>query len=99
MKTNIELKLEAKRSLQGNWALAIIACIIFWILSGLGGSSNQDINSFESTSFNTTMSILSLILTGPITFGLKTVFLRFIRSQEVTFKSLFDGFSYFLETF
>jgi uncharacterized membrane protein len=99
MKTNLELKLEAKRSLQGNWVLAIIACIIYGILTGLGGSSNQEINEFESTSFNTTMSILGLILTGPITFGLKTVFLSFTRSQAVTFKSLFDGFSYFLQTF
>lgn len=96
MKSNAELKLEGKNSLEGNWGLAIGACVVVWILTAafVGGSENARTSSFESI-----MSIFSLILSGPLAFGLSKIFLRLNRFQEVSFNNLFDGFNYFLQTF
>ena len=96
MKISADLKLEGKRNLEGNWGLAIGASVTVWLLTAafIEGSSNQAMTSFEST-----MSILSLILTGPLTYGLSNLFLRFTRLQQAIFKDLFDGFTYFLQTF
>lgn len=96
MKINSELKLDAKRSLIGNWGLAIGACVIVWALTAafIEGSADHETSSFENM-----MSILSFVLTGPLTYGLSNLFLRFNRSQSAKFKNLFDGFTYFLQNF
>lgn len=96
MKANAELKLEGKRSLVGNWGLAIGACVIVWVLTAafIEGRSDQPMTSFESI-----ISILGFVLTGPLTYGLSNLFLRFNRSQNTRFKNLFDGFMYFLQNF
>jgi len=97
MITNLELKHRGKDSLEGNWGLAIGATIFVWLLTAAFVDSNSNNNDYSS--FNALMSILSLVLTGPLTFGLSNVFLKFNRSQSASFKNLFDGFSHFLQTF
>jgi uncharacterized membrane protein len=94
MKTNAELKREGKRSLEGNWGLAIFACVVVGIITGLGGSSDNEMTTLESI-----LSLISLIISGPLTFGLSKIFLNLVRSEKVEFKTLFAGFSFFLQTF
>ncbi|OEF95695.1 DUF975 family protein [Desulfuribacillus alkaliarsenatis] len=96
MEINAELKEQGKQSLEGNWGLAIVACVIVWLLTAafVEGRANQ-----ITTTFNDTMSLLSLVLSGPLAFGLSKIFLRLNRSQKTSFKNLFDGFKYFLQTF
>lgn len=93
MKTNAELKLQGKESLEGNWGLAVGVVVVVWLLTGAFVDSNR-----EDSAFHSFMSIVGLLLTGVLTFGLRNVFLRFNRSQEVSFVNVFDGFTYYLQT-
>ncbi|MGI6226130.1 MAG: DUF975 family protein [Peptococcales bacterium] len=93
-KTNSELKIQAKKNLEGNWGLAIIACVIVWLLTAaFTGNGARDTSQAESF-----MSLIGFFLTGPLTFGLATIYLKFVRSQNTEFKDLFGGFSYFTNT-
>lgn len=93
-KTNCELKTLAKENLNGNWGIAIAACVIAWLLTAaFAGNSAR-----ETTQTEDLLSLLSFILTGPVTFGLSNVFLKLVRSQKAVLNDIFSGFSHFLNT-
>jgi uncharacterized membrane protein len=94
-KTNSELKILAKENLAGNWGIAIAACVITWLLTAAFTGSGTEGNSQAEN----IMSLVSLFLTGPLTFGLSNVFLKLVRSQSCQFNDLFAGFSFYLNTF
>lgn len=93
-KTNSELKLMAKQNLTGNWGLAIAACVITWLLTAaFTGNGARDATTTEDI-----LSLVSFILTGPLTFGLSQVFLKIVRFQSPELSDIFAGFSHFLNT-
>lgn len=82
LKSRAELKLQAKQSLEGNWANTIIIFLLFLLLI-----------SIATASF-----IGSIIFSGVLFFGLYAYFLDLIRRQDTSFSHLFSGFDYFIQT-
>lgn len=112
MKSNAELKALAKKNLEGKWLLAILVCVVAWLLTdALTGNGGRDTFDYvyrngefvkTVTSHNDSNSVLSLlafIIGGPINFGLAAFFLKLARNQETNFVELFSGFQYFVENF
>ena len=83
IKTNSELRLTTREQLRGNWGTALLLCLIFSIICGLPGY----IPYFGP--------IISVLLSGPLTLGLATCFLKLVRHEPFMFENLFDGFKNF----
>lgn len=109
-KENYELKALGKRSLQGNWPLAAVVCVVAWLLTGAFTGNNGreavdyvwqngQIIETSRSGFNSLASFISFIISGPIYLGLAAFFLKLVRNEEVRFGDLFGGFKYFLNTF
>jgi uncharacterized membrane protein len=84
MKTNRELRALARSQLHGSWLVAVGVILIYFIL--LGAS-------------NVIPGIGSLVITGPLTFGLMSYFLNKVRGEPAEFENLFDGFKLFFKSF
>ncbi|MBR2387419.1 MAG: DUF975 family protein [Clostridia bacterium] len=88
--TNSELRRRARQTLGGRifgskWLMGLAICFVMSAILG--------------TASTITSGIASLILTGPITFGLLKTFLVSSREQsEITFDNAFDGFKNFGQT-
>ena len=80
LKLNSELREDAREQLSGKWGGAILACVVYSIISsaasGLGG-------------------IGSLILGGPLDLGLAIYFISLKRKKSAQMEDLFRGFSSF----
>ena len=83
LKTNSQLRSNARALLKGNWVTAILLCLIFSILCGLPGY----IPYFGP--------IIGILLSGPLTLGLASCFLKLVRCEPFIFENLFDGFKKF----
>ena len=79
MKTNKELRAEARSQLKGNWGLAIGVVVVFCLIFGASGFA----------------MVGPLILGGPLTLGLIGFFVKRARGEAGKFENLFDGFSHF----
>lgn len=109
-KNNYELKALAKQNLQGHWPLAIVVCVIAWLLTDAFTGNNgreavnyiwqngQFVKTEQSTGYGL-LSFLSFILAGPVNLGLAGFFLNLARSEEARLENLLDGFRQFLKTF
>lgn len=87
IKTNSELRTMARDQLNGNWGTAILICFIFSVLTGIIGSIPY------------IGWIGSLVLSGPLTFGLAKFFICRVRLWPSNVETLFDGFKLFESTF
>ena len=110
---SIELKTAAKENLDGKWLVAIAVCLVAWLLVDAFTSNNGANASFryvwqngdlirvasEGNSFKNLMSIVGLIIGGPIAYGLASYFLKLSRYQPAEFTDLFSGFSLFKTNF
>lgn len=108
-----ELKRAALDQLKGKWLQAVLICFIAWLLTDAFTSGNLGGQAFrytqingefvrvpaESNPFKTTAGIINFILKGSITFGLAGFFLKLARNENPMIENLFNGFSYFLNTF
>lgn len=83
IKTNSELRRSAREQLNGNWGTAILLCLIYSIICGLPGC----IPYFGA--------IIGILISGPLTLGLSTCFLKLVRHEPFRFENLFDGFKRF----
>ncbi|NTW32549.1 MAG: DUF975 family protein [Bacteroidetes bacterium] len=91
MKTeNIVLMNMAKESLKGKWALAIGTFLVYYIIIGA-------LQTVFRISPQTTISIslFSLIISGPMTLGLAIFSLTLSRNQDARFEQIFQGFNNF----
>jgi len=88
IKTNSELRRSAREQLSGNWGTAILLCLIFSIICGAPGLIFTKINPYIG-------QVISILLTGPLTLGLYTCFLKLVRHEPFRFENLFDGFKRF----
>lgn len=110
---SIELKTAAKENLDGKWLVAIAVCLVAWLLveaftsnSGANASyryiwQNGDFVRVYSDGnpFKGLMSIVSLIIGGPIAYGVASYFLKLSRYQPAEFTDMFSGFSLFKTNF
>jgi uncharacterized membrane protein len=83
IKTNSELRSSTREQLKGKWGTAILLCLIFSIICGLPGYIPY------------LGAIISILLSGPLTLGLATCFLKLVRHEPFMFENLFDGFKKF----
>jgi uncharacterized membrane protein len=85
--SNPELMLKARQSLKNNWGNAISACVLFFLASGLLGAVPK------------AGWILSLVISGPLTFGYYRFFIMLTRNENPRTATLFEGFNHFLSCF
>jgi len=83
IKTNSNLRLATRVQLKGKWGTAILLCLIFSIICGFPSY----IQHFGP--------ILGILLSGPLSLGLATCFLRLVRNEPFMLENLFDGFKNF----
>ncbi|WP_052447571.1 DUF975 family protein [Clostridium polynesiense] len=77
------LKNNAKMDLKGNWAAAILVCVISIIIIDV------------PTIFNNKLGFIDLILGGPISLGVYYYFLKLSRNETGEVEDVFHGFKYF----
>jgi len=108
-----ELKIAAKENLDGKWLVAIAISVVAWLLLEAFSSSSGGNAAYkwiiengefirvraEGSSFKNMMSIVSLILGGPIYFGVASYFLKIARYEAAEFNDMFSGFSLFKTNF
>lgn len=82
-KENFELKALALEQLKENWVKAALVCFIYSAILGVLGM------------VPVLGSIASLVITGPLIFGLCKFFLQLKRGENPTIETLFDGFKLF----
>lgn len=83
MKRNAELRAQAYMALEGNWKMAAIITLVYFLIEG-GIQCGVD---FVHRSLN----IISILLL-PIIYGYSIAFLALVRGEELQFEHLFDGF-------
>ena len=83
MKRNAELRAQAYMALEGNWKIAAIITLVYFLIGG-GIQCGVD---FVHRSLN----IISILLM-PIVYGYSIAFLALVRGEELYFERLFDGF-------
>ena len=85
IKENSELRRDARMQLKGNWATAILLCVIYGIIS--------------SALYYTPNHVgygLTAIIAGPFILGLIICFMHLVRNEPFRFENLFDGFKKFV---
>lgn len=105
------LKRRAKQQLQGNWLQAGIVCFIAWLVTMTFTGGNV-VHSFQNiwqngelvrvpttNSSNGLGSLLSFVLSGPITLGVSSYFLKLIRNEGPIIENIFGGFKFFIKSF
>lgn len=92
MKTNSELRAEAREALHGNWSTSALFFFVYYLLVcvivGLSGVTGL---AGDATVF--TGNIIALILICPLMYGLLTAFLKQLRGKEMQLGMLFSGFT------
>ena len=86
MKENSEQRNSAKNILSGNWGEAILVTFVYMLIIG-ALSSMQNKNGF--------VSVLTLVIEGPLLLGVTIFFLKLSREQDARFEDLFEGFKMF----
>jgi len=81
--TNKELMHQARKTLSGKWGLAILACVIYMLVTGA-------INKHPGIG-----SAVSLVISGPLALGLAIFTLSFSRNTKAQVGQLFEGFNNF----
>jgi uncharacterized membrane protein len=108
-----ELKIAAKENLDGKWLVAIAVTVVAWLLVEAFTSNNGGNAAYryvmengrfirvhsDGSAFKNLMSIVSLIIGGPIYFGVAAYFLKLARREAAEFTDLFSGFSLFMTNF
>lgn len=86
IKDNSELKIAARKQLEGKWGIVVLLCLIFFIVNGLSGIPYIGI-------------VISFILSGALVLGLVSCFMKIVRGESFRFENLFDGFKNFASAF
>ncbi|WP_298842486.1 DUF975 family protein [Clostridium sp.] len=106
-----DLKRRAKLQLQGKWLQAGIVCFIAWLVT-MTFSDGNVVHSVQNVwqngesirvpimeSSNGYGSLLSFVLSGPITLGVAAYFLKLTRNEGPTIENMFGGFKFFIKSF
>ena len=98
-----ELKNAAKENLDGKWITAIAVTVVAWLLLDAFTSNNGANASIKyimenghfvrmankPDTFKNMMSVVSLIIGGPIYFGVAAYFLKLARHEPAEFSEMF----------
>lgn len=85
--SNSELKAQAKMLLNGQWNKYALLSLIFLALSG----SVSGVPGIGG--------LASLVITGPLSLGLASIFLKLINQKEFKYEDIFSGFYDFQRSF
>lgn len=97
--TRAELKEKAKKSLKGKYGKAILITILLGVISGVCGFILGILCGAFNFGKETTellKSVLELVLTGVLTFGYMSFFLKISRDEEVEIDELWSKANMFL---
>lgn len=105
--SNSEIKSKAKKALKGNWILAVLTFIVYNIITNsisIGYNvckfkNFSAVNENNDLGINVTICLAALILTGPMTYGLKRFFINLVRNENYKIENIFEGFKHFGGTF
>ncbi len=100
----------ARNALAGNWKMIVLALAVYYLLTG---GANQLLDYFFSYTYTIPVdisedliykigyggTIYSILIGGPLSFGLAMYLLTFFRTRKSDMTLLFEGFSYFGKTF
>lgn len=84
-----ELKARAKESLKGKYGDAIVVILLSGLISGAFGVIQTVGNNMNNYGLTMVGSLISFIVTGLISFGSVSFFLKLSRNEEVDYKELF----------
>ncbi|MBN2162196.1 MAG: DUF975 family protein [Pontiellaceae bacterium] len=107
--TNKELMEDARSSLSGNWGVAILGMLLFWVLLAsfmvfvvssivfVSASSAVDTEAFvkKAVSLYPLIQPIQLILAGPVMVGVSAFFLSITQEGAASVEALFAGFRRF----
>lgn len=94
---NSELRRQARERLSGNWKTPVLVTLVYMCIAMIP-SIPQLLADPYSASYSTLSlfgSIVSLIITGPLVYGLTDFYLKFVRNEENQINDLFNGFKEF----
>lgn len=91
IKSNSEIRAEARSQLKGNWGNAVLLCAIYMVIIILFNASTRVIPYIGM--------VVNWIVMGPLMLGLVACFVKLVRKQEFRYENLFDGFSRFSTAF
>jgi uncharacterized membrane protein len=98
MSINQTYKNKALASLEGKWTNGVIATVIVFLVSGVVGnvvSVPAGDNLIVANGLSGIWSLLCL----PLSWGAAVYFLNLIRSQDISYERLFDGYKDFIRIF
>lgn len=98
---NNELKQMAREKLKGRWktpVLVILVCLGIQLVPGFI-PNNFEAGSVERAGLDLVLSLYPLFVTGPLTFGVTSFFLLFIREEPSELGEVFVGFKQFFRNF
>lgn len=82
-----DFRAKAWAACKGNWGVAILSIIIVGIIGGICGV------------IPAVGSLITLVITGPLTLGLTIVFSNLIKGEKAEIANVFDGFKNFVNSF
>ena len=82
-----DFRAKAWAACKGNWGVAILSIIIVGVITGICGV------------IPAVGSIITLVITGPLTLGLTIVFSNLIKGEKAEIANVFDGFKNFVNSF
>ena len=98
MGTNQDYKNRALASLEGKWSTAVIATLIFLVITaGINWTVTTPMGNNMTMRYSTS-GIWTLICL-PLSWGFTVYFLRLIRNEEIGYGRLFDGYKDFVRIF
>lgn len=84
MTANTDLMGEAKKSLEGNWLIAVVSFLVYGLLTGV----------LQSIPF--IGMIAGFVIGGPMSLGLIIFSKNIVEGKEVKLEQIFDGFKHFV---
>ena len=82
-----DFRAKAWAACKGNWGVAILSIIIVAVIGGICGV------------IPAVGSIITFLITGPLTLGLTIVFSNLIKGEKAEIANVFDGFKNFVDSF
>lgn len=84
-----DIRKQAREDLKGNWTTAVVSVLIFSIIIG----TTESFGYAPIAIFSILGLVASIILTGPLNYGLNLIFLKISRKEKAEVGDLFVGFN------
>ncbi len=94
MNTRKDMKLEAKKSLKGNWGVSIA---LVFVLIAICGALEWVLTYYSDRMYIGVLSIVISLITIPLVLGKTIYFLKLTKGEDSKFQDLFSGFNNILK--